>query len=256
MAWIRCPRCSHAFRAKETATQVCPACGFRGWVPEIPKAPQMSPHYRPPPEGPVGKPRHTAGYVLLTLVTGLTYMFVYYWKVFRELDRQHERRTPAAWYVTWVVFWCILLAGVAIEVLVWLADNPLRRLEVHVALFGTAFVAFLVSGAMHATLGLARFRDYRRGRGMGRPVGGFTLALVHAIGLLAGVGAAFGYLLHAGASLEDLRSQAILGLGGLGGLLLGHYVATGIVNAQLRAYWASFDPDEDGQHETAPLGAL
>ncbi|HET6398061.1 MAG TPA: hypothetical protein VFH47_00730, partial [Candidatus Thermoplasmatota archaeon] len=115
--------------------------------------PERSPYYRPPPEAPQGRPRSMLAYMLLSVVTLLTYPFVYYWKVFAELDRQNRRRSPLSWYIAWVVFWVVLLIGAAVEVALWLFDRPAADLAVHIALFATAGALFFLCGAMHVTLG-------------------------------------------------------------------------------------------------------
>ena len=92
MAWVRCPMCTHSFRAQPGNDQVCPACGHRARVANF-----NEPDAPPPEELPVdvlGKPRRTFGYVGFTLA-GLVFAWIYpviwHFKVFRELDKQHNR---------------------------------------------------------------------------------------------------------------------------------------------------------------------
>lgn len=234
MAWLRCPRCSCAFRAEAKATQVCPACGWRGWTPAPAKDPTRSPHYRAPPEGMQGQRRSYAGFLALSLLTLLAYPFVYYWKVFAELDRQNGRRSPKAWYVAWLLLALVLLVGAGIEWLVWYYDTDVD-LAVHVALFGSAGAAFLFAGAMHISLGLARLRDYRRGRGLGRPIGGVTFCTIVALGIAAGAAAALAVLHFLDEPLQDKMAYLWYGVGALGGVVLGTAVATAFVCAQANA---------------------
>lgn len=242
MAWLRCPRCSCAFRAEAKATQVCPACGWRGWTPPPTKAPEKSPHYRPPPQAPAGGRRSYLAFLALSLLTLLAYPFVYYWKVFADLDRQNGRRSPVAWYAVWVAMAFVLLLGAGVEALVWWYGTDIN-LAVHVALFGTAFAVFLLAGGMHIALGLARLRDYRRAQGLGRPIGGVTFAFLVAVGVAAGAATAYAILVALDEPLDDKMAFLWYGVGALGGLVFGTGIATAVVNAQANAVWDRIDAE-------------
>jgi hypothetical protein len=251
VAWLRCPRCSHTFRAGASATHVCPACGWRGWTPAPSAVPQESPYYRPAPEGMVGRPRSYLAFLALSLVTLLVYPLVYYWKAFAELDQQAGRRSPKAWYVAWLVFAVILAVGGVLEALFYYWDEPVDDLAAHAALFGTAAAMFLLCGAMHITLGLARLRDYRRARGLGRPIGGFTFCLIVALGI--GAGLAGGWVVTQEVNFTEAMGYLVVGLGGVAGLMVGTAVATAFVNAQVNAVWRVIGQEQ--AYQLAPASA-
>lgn len=89
MVWYRCPKCTKLFEGGPYKSQTCPACGYAGQ-----SRPDDVDASLALPDGVVGKPRRFAPVLLLSLVTLGLYLFYFYFKAFREADKQHGRPHP------------------------------------------------------------------------------------------------------------------------------------------------------------------
>ncbi|MHB8634065.1 MAG: hypothetical protein ACYDBQ_08895 [Thermoplasmatota archaeon] len=102
MVWYRCPKCSKLFEGGPFWTQTCPACGHSG------PARTGGDVQVQLPEGVVGAPRRFLPILGLGLLTLGIYLFVYYYKAYREADQQHGREHGAE------MFWIGLIPVVGL----------------------------------------------------------------------------------------------------------------------------------------------
>jgi uncharacterized protein DUF4234 len=220
MAFLRCPRCRTVIEAPAKGVPTCPNCGFTAAAPRLattaygstaPPAPApggppaaVGPSARPqpaqaaapyaapyptapPPQQAVGRPRSFWVSFLLGIITLGIYYYVWNYKVFRELDREHGERHAAGWFWT----------GLAVQIMGFLVFVAFVGYVVATTPEGqtpdTGFVPFfvypfsLVATAFYLSYAfreISKLERYRQSRGLADGLAPVWFLLLYIFGAL------------------------------------------------------------------------